>query len=307
MPKTLLIIVGTILLVSLILWLLGERGRLLMPTTRKFIKTAGLRRFLNLNALHGYIYLRLQKQYLKFLIKNNPISPPFVRKFISDRYHSKVITPEQTAKLITLDKDIPLQKLEQVVPHHIARSIVLNANPKIVAFECGCRHARPDPCLPTQVCLFIGEPYAEFMLEHHPKESRELSQTEALELLEEEHSRGHLHSAWFKDAMMDRFYVICNCCKCCCGGIESMVKYGQPMMASSGYVVSSNKELCDACGTCIDLCAFDALSLNKEHILIDWEKCMGCGVCTDKCPNQGLSLVRDEKKGVPLDVELLTN
>ena len=307
MPKTLLIIVGTILLVSLILWLLGERGRLLMPTTRKFIKTAGLRRFLNLNALHGYIYLRLQKQYLKFLIKNNPISPPFVRKFISDRYHSKVITPEQTAKLITLDKDIPLQKLEQVVPHHIARSIVLNANPKIVAFECGCRHARPDPCLPTQVCLFIGEPYAEFMLEHHPKESRELSQTEALELLEEEHSRGHLHSAWFKDAMMDRFYVICNCCKCCCGGIESMVKYGQPMMASSGYVVSSNKELCEACGTCIDLCAFDALSLNKEHILIDWEKCMGCGVCTDKCPNQSLSLVRDEKKGVPLDVELLTN
>ena len=307
MPKTLLIIVGAILIISLILWLLGERGRLMMPTTRKFIKTAGLRRFLNLNALHGYIYLRLQKQYLKFLIKNNPTSPPFVRKFISDRYHSKVITPEQTAKLITLDKDIPLQKLEQVVPHHIARSIVLNANPKIVAFECGCRHARPEPCLPTQVCLFIGEPYAEFMLEHHPKESRELSQTEALELLEEEHSRGHLHSAWFKDAMMDRFYVICNCCKCCCGGIESMVKYGQPMMASSGYVVSSNNELCQACGTCIDICAFDALSLNKEHILVEWEKCMGCGVCTDKCPNQVLSLIRDEKKGVPLEVELLTN
>jgi ferredoxin len=306
MPKILLIIVGSIFLLAVILWLFGERGKLIMPTTKKFIKMAGLRRFFNLSSLHGYIYLRLQKQYLKFLIKSNPTAPPFVRKFVTDHYHSKILTHDHATKFITLDKDIPDQNIEQIVPHHIARRIVLNASPKIVAFECGCRHARKTPCLPTQVCLFIGEPFADFMLEHHPTESRQLSQTEAIELLEAEHARGHLHSAWFKDAMMDRFYVICNCCKCCCGGIESMVKYGQPMMASSGYVVQSNAELCQACGTCIDICPFDALSLENDHILINWEKCMGCGVCIDKCPNKGLSLVRDEKKGVPLEVEYLT-
>ena len=307
MPITLLIIVGVILLTAIILWVLGERGKLILPTTKRFIRVAGLKRFLNFSAFHGYIYQRLQKKYLKFLIKANPTSPPFLRKFITDRYHSKILTPEHATKIITLNKDIPLQEIEHIIPHNIARSIVLNASPKITAFECGCRHARPNPCLPTQVCLFIGEPFADFMLEHHPTESRRLTQTEALELLEAEHSRGHLHSAWFKDAMMDRFYCICNCCKCCCGGIENMVKYGQPMMASSGYVAQSDTELCQACGNCIDVCPFNALSLNNDHILINWEKCMGCGVCIDKCPNNALKLVRDEEKGVPLEVELLTN
>lgn len=307
MLKIILIVFSVFLLIFLVLWLLGERGKLLMPSTKKFIQTAGVTRFFNFNALHGYIYMRLQKQYLKFLIKSNPTSPQFVRNWVADRYHSKVLTHDHAAEFITLDKDIPYQKLEQIVPHKIARSIVMKASPKIVAFECGCRHARPNPCLPTQVCLFIGESFADFMLEHHPTESRLLTQTEALKILDEEHERGHLHSAWFKDAMMDRFYVICNCCKCCCGGVESMVKYGTLMMASSGYVVQSNPEFCNACGTCVDICPFNALSLDKEFISIDWEKCMGCGVCVNKCPNKVLSLVRDEKKGIPLEVELLTN
>jgi len=86
-----------------------------------------------------------------------------------------------------------------------------------------------------------------------------------------------------------------------------MVKYGQPMIASSGYVVQADAELCQACGNCIDVCPFNALSLNNDHISISWEKCMGCGVCIDRCPNNVFKLVRDEEKGVPLEVELLTN
>lgn len=300
--KVLLIIIGTLFLAGLILWLIGERGRLILPSTGRFIRMAGLKRFLSFSTLHGYIYLRLQKQYLNFLIKGNPVVPSFVRKYIVDRYHSKVLTQEQARNIIRIDKEIPLQKLEQVIPHEIARSIVLNASPKIVAFECGCRHARPNPCQPTQVCLFIGEPYADFIREHHPKESRELTRAEALQLIDEEHARGHLHSAWFKDAMMDRFYVICNCCKCCCGGIENMVKFGSPQMASSGYVIEANTDLCEACGACVETCPFEALSLADDHVAMDWEKCMGCGVCVDKCPNHGLSLKRDERKGVPLEV-----
>jgi NAD-dependent dihydropyrimidine dehydrogenase PreA subunit len=303
--RIVLLIIGALVLTGLILWFIGERGRPILPSTGRFIRMAGLKRFLSFSTLHGYIYMRLQKQYLKFLIKGNPVVPSFVRNYIVDRYHSKVLTQAQARNIITIDKEIPLQKLEQVIPHEIARSIVLNASPKIVAFECGCRHARSNPCQPTQVCLFIGEPYADFMREHHPKESRELSREEALKLLDEEHARGHLHSAWFKDAMMDRFYVLCNCCKCCCGGVENMVKFGAPMMASSGYIVEADTKLCEACGACVESCPFEALSLSDEHVAMDWEKCMGCGVCVDKCPNNGLALKRDERKGMPLEVETL--
>jgi NAD-dependent dihydropyrimidine dehydrogenase PreA subunit len=154
--------------------------------------------------------------------------------------------------------------------------------------------------------MVIGQPFVDFVLEHNPHSSRRITQAEALELLQAEHERGHLHSAWFKDACLDRFYAICNCCKCCCGGIEAMTKYGVAMMAPSGYVAQIDEDLCTACATCAETCPFDALSVEGTSIL-DWEKCMGCGVCVEKCPEGAISLERDEKKGTPLDVRLLAD
>jgi hypothetical protein len=150
---------------------------------------------------------------------------------------------------MTLDQDIPLQDLEQIIPYPMARDLVLKGPPDVAVYECPCRHNRANSYQPIQVCMAIGQPFVDFLLEHYPKVSRRLDQSEALELLEAEHERGHLHSAWFKDACLDRFYPICNCCGCCCGGIEAMVKYDIPMVASSGYVVQVDETLCTACAT----------------------------------------------------------
>lgn len=62
-----------------------------------------------------------------------------------------------------------------------------------------------------------------------------------------------------KDAL-NRFYAICNCCKC--GGIDAMVNYGIPMVTSSGYVAQPDTDLCVACGTCEDACPFRAVHVN---------------------------------------------
>lgn len=83
-----------------------------------------------------------------------------------------------------------------------------------------------------------------------------------------------------------------------------MVKYGIPMMASSGYVATVDETLCSACGACADFCAFGAIILDEQSV-IDWEKCVGCGVCVDQCPNDALTLTRDEKKGIPLEMKVL--
>jgi|Deesub1362B_J571_1020462.scaffolds.fasta_scaffold10562_2 Pyruvate/2-oxoacid:ferredoxin oxidoreductase delta subunit len=300
-----LIVVGALLVTMLVLWLFGERWRPLRPSTWRFMREAGFRRFLNLSALHGYIYGRWTNQYVKLLI--NYIFPrlgPRGRKWWADRYHGKVLTQEQAKAIITIDQDIPLRDLEQIIPYPMARDLVLKGPPDVAVYECPCRHARQNPCQPTQVCMVIGQPGVDFVLEHNPQSSRRLTQAEALELLEAEHERGHLHSAWFKDAVMDRFYAICNCCKCCCGGIEAMVKYGIPMMASSGYVAQVDETLCAACAACEDACPFRAIQVNEMSV-VNWEACMGCGVCVGQCPNEAMSLVRDERKGVPLDVRLL--
>ena len=300
-----LFLIIVIFMAGAVLWLIGERGVSVLPSTRKFIVEGGFKKLFDLNTLHGYIYMRWQKPYLSFFI--NQLSPNSTKaqgKWFANRYHSKVLTEEHARSIITIGQEIRQKDLEQIVPYPIARNIVLNAPPKITLYVCGCRHARKNPCQPTQVCMFIGEPFASFMLEHHPTESRAINQTEALELLRAEHERGHIHAAWFKNAMLDRMYVICNCCICCCGGIEAMMKYGTPMIASSGYVASVNEGLCQACGTCVEKCPFDALSVD-QIARVNWDKCMGCGVCIDQCPNDAISLLRDAQNGIPLDVKAL--
>lgn len=297
-----LIVVGALLVALLFLWLFGERWRLLRPSTWKMMRAGG---FHPLRGLHGYVYGRWTNQYIDIL--TNRIFPrlrPKQRRRLADHYHGKVLTKEHARAIITLDREIPLQDLEQVIPYPMARDLLLKGPPDVAVYECGCRHAHTNPCQPTQVCMVIGQPFVDFTLEHNPQSSRRLTQTEALDLLEAEHERGHLHSAWFKDACLDRFYAICNCCKCCCSGIEAMTKYGVPMVAPSGYVAHTDRDFCNGCGTCEDACPFGALSIEGDENVFDWEKCMGCGVCVGKCPNGALSLVRDEGKGLPLDVRM---
>ncbi len=302
---TILAVVGTVTGGLSLLWLTGERWRPLRKSTWISLKSQGLKNALNFRATHAYIYGRWSKQYLKVLW--NWVMPRLDehgrRKYVQ-KHHGKVITHDQARAVITLNRNIPLRDLEQIIPFESARNLVLNGPPDVVVHECGCRHARAQHCEPTQVCMLIGKPFTDFVLEHHPDTSRRLSQVEALELLCQEHERGHLHSVWFKDVLMDRMYALCNCCKCCCGGIETMVKYGTPMIASSGYVAQVDVSKCEACGKCENVCPFGAVK-TRDHSTVTWEKCMGCGVCVTQCPQHAVSLVRDEKKGIPFDVRVM--
>ena len=300
-------IIGAPVLAALVVWVTGERGRLLRRTTRVVLRESGIESVFNLRAIHMYVYGRWTAKYISVLRYSiYPYLGERGKKWLRERYHAKVLRQEDAESIIMLNKDVPLQDLEKVIPYPIARQIVLDGPPDVVAYECGCRNSKPVHCEPSQVCMVIGKPFTDFMLEHMPDSTRRLTQEEAITLLREEHERGHMHTAWFKDACIDRFYSICNCCKCCCFGIESMKRYGNPCIASSGYVAQIDENLCTVCGACIEACPFDALSIAGEKIVMDWEKCMGCGVCEAVCPTGARTMVADERKGIPLDVTVLT-
>lgn len=298
-----LALVAALLILVLALWLLGERGRLMRPSTWRLIREGG--------RLHGYVYGRWTRQYINLLLNHLPPKPG-VGKWFADHYHGKVLTKEQAQAILSSKRDIPLQDLEQIIPYPTARNLVLKGPPDVAAYECVCRHARQQSCQPTQVCMVIGQPFVDFIVEHHPHTSRRLTQAEALELLEAEHQRGHLHSAWFKDAMLNRFYAICNCCKCCCGGLEATriarsLKHGKDLsiMIPSGYAVEHHPEDCKLCGACEKICFFGAIKKQGQVMTYDRGICMGCGLCVEKCKNSARSLSRDFKNLFPLDLDLV--
>ena len=298
-----------LLFVSLIL-VVGEKGVLLLPSTRRFMKEAGFKRLLNPESfLHGYIYFKWLDEYVSLgvnvLIKIPLVGPFIVEKMIMPKYHAKTITHEQARNIIRVEKDIPLQDLEHIVPYKKAREFILTTPLEIAVTECACRNARKSSCQPSQVCMIMGQPFVDFVLEHSPEKTRKINQEEALELLEAEHKRGHVHSVWFKDASIDRLWAICNCCKCCCAGVQFVNNNGIPIMCSSGYVAIVDTKVCNNCGACSRACTFDAITQTEDSARVLWDNCLGCGVCIDKCKTGALTLVADEKKGIPLDINTL--
>jgi len=296
------------------------------PSNRAFIQEA--RRtpgFTFFDRLHANVYLRWPYLYIgvgtgehwlarvfRPLVKI--LSPLFrprpldgrdpERVTFADTYHGKVVPLEAALRLVTINEDICLTDLEQVIPYAQARDIIMRNPDHIVVLECPCRSVRPDPCLPLDVCLIIGEPFAGFVAEHHPRRARWITPGEAEEILCAEHERGHVHHAFFKDAMLGRFYAICNCCSCCCAAMRAW-RAGTPMLASSGYVSRVDADSCIGCSVCAEFCQFGAISVTDGLASVSETLCMGCGVCVSKCEAGALSLVRDPSKGEPLEIREL--
>lgn len=299
------LVLPVLIIACLAFWFYGKQRFLSLPLSRRVTPSGGMFGKFTPRKIVTYLYARWPEFILGFFIRwIFPIVDETTKQWMRDHYHGKVLTQELAEAIITINQAVPLQDLEQIIPYATARDIVLNIPLDIVAYECTCRRSRPVHCEPTQVCMIIGQPFADFTLQHNPEKSRRLNQAEALDLLRAEHERGHIHAAYFKEDHLNRFYVICNCCKCCCGGIEAMVKYKNPIIAPSGYLAQPDEGLCIACGACVEACAFGALALDITAV-VAWEKCLGCGVCTAFCPQEAITLVRDERKGIPMDVRLL--
>ena len=301
---------------------MGIRELFMKPSTAAFIKearaTSGFSLF---DFIHGYVYGRWTHLYIAIGTGQHPLAKklaplaawveahatredsasPADAISMADTYHGKALPLEQARKMVMINEDINLPDLEQVIPYKKAHSIILKNPDHIVALDCPCRSAKPNPCLPLDVCLVVGEPFASFVVEHNPDKTRWITPEEAVAIIDAEDARGHAHHAFFKDAMLGRFYAICNCCSCCCGAIHAH-QNGTPMLASSGYQAEINENLCIACGTCAVSCQFGALSEGGLLMEVDESKCMGCGVCVDKCPQEAISLRRDESKSEPLEI-----
>lgn len=201
---------------------------------------------------------------------------------------------------MTIQEEIIIKDLEPVIPYTRAKDIIMQNPDRIIALDCPCRSSRADSCYPLDVCLIIGDPFVSFILEHQPEKSRLISSREAMDILQAEHERGHVHHAFFKDAMLNRFYAICNCC-----GAFQAYRNGTPMLTASGYTAEINLDLCEGCGICQEYCQFSAIQMLEGKAYIDHEVCFGCGVCVDKCQNNAVTFNRDPQKGIPLEIEKL--
>lgn len=53
--------------------------------------------------------------------------------------------------------------------------------------------------------------------------------------------------------------------------------------------VNIDKDKCTGCGTCVEVCPTDALSLVDEKAVCDPDLCIDCYICIPECPEEAIS------------------
>jgi len=167
-------------------------------------------------------------------------------------------------------------KSEWILPYDDVRALLLEAKSFWVR-DCICREQQKHmgkPCkFPTHVCL-------SFSSSGRPGE---ITQEEALAILEETEKAGLVHTV---SNVMEGHHYICNCCSCCCGILRGITEYGLPnSMAAANYYAVIDAEACQGCGTCVDRCQMHAITLVDGVAVVDLEHCIGCGLCVSGCPD----------------------
>ena len=51
------------------------------------------------------------------------------------------------------------------------------------------------------------------------------------------------------------------------------------------------RDECVGCGTCVDDCPSEAISMDGENIaVVNADECIDCGLCVDSCPTDAISM-----------------
>ena len=187
----------------------------------------------------------------------------------------------------------------KVASYDDAREI-LKKEALIAVTDCSCRLQRKlfdRACdSPMEACIMVG-PMAEYYIENGM--GRRITLDEAMKIIEDAHAAGLVTQT----QSVTRPFMICNCCKCCCGFLGAVRRTPKPArLVISNHIARVDRDRCTGCGACVEKCQVQAVALEGDTAAaIDYERCIGCGLCVPACPSVALSLIPkpEEKRDVP--------
>jgi UDP-glucose 4-epimerase len=184
-----------------------------------------------------------------------------------------------------------------VLPPQVALDFIEKASIHVVMDSCGCRTAHHCDNFTNEIgCLFMGES----ALELPAGASRSITKEQALQ-----HARkaiklglvplaGKVRVDNFLMMTPDRnkLLTICFCCHCCCMmGFYKHIPTEQldgVISPVEGLSVQVTED-CVGCGTCLEYCVFDAISI-EDGVAVHSDRCRGCGRCEANCPQGAVKI-----------------
>lgn len=221
----------------------------------------------------------------------NLISGRVTRDFKVRVFKSRLFRCRWGGRVVPLHLNIPVST--RYLPSEEIVAIIGRSSVHAIG-ECYCRkkHHRCDN--PTHTCILLGPNAGQSLHEipYRTSKFERVSKERVMNVLEDAHKRGLVHQTIFFPSP-EYFYVICNCCTCCCEVLHEYKRFGAPAVIASAFVQHTNPDSCNDCGACITACPFDARRLDARGTLeVLGDRCLGCGVCVRRCPAGAITLHR---------------
>jgi len=192
-----------------------------------------------------------------------------------------------------------IRREDSVAQYDNIQLLIEESEGPFVVINCVCREEKDvggEPCKATdrrELCFGVGKfttAYTDFGW------GREVSKEEMLHILEQNKNEGLV----LQPSNTQNLEFVCSCCGCCCGLLASTKMAPRTVdFFTTNYYAEVDSKLCTACGTCVDLCQMEAVTLEEETVNINLDRCIGCGICVANCPSDALELKRKEKLHVP--------
>ena len=206
----------------------------------------------------------------------------FNKYFLRGRWGGKVIPLNKNIHADT--RFLPTQEVLEL----------LNRSNVVGIGWCYCRsvqrkYEKPNCDHPLYTCIHLSFGKSLYQVPFKSEKLKEVSKQEIKQLLEDSDNRGLIHQLiYFPSPQF--YYIVCNCCPCCCVVMNKFLKTGSPQMIKSDFIAITDSSICINCGKCEEWCHFGARRLVDNKLQFKSIRCFGCGICISKCPNNAITL-----------------
>lgn len=238
-----------------------------------------------LSSLFGFFEFYILELFRKIDKKYNIYTLGIINKYIlKGRWGGKVIPLEHNISI-----DTKFASSQEILG-------LLNKSKVVGISWCYCRtiqrkYNTPNCDHPLNTCIHLSFGESLYEVPFKSSKLKEVKKKEIKDLLEVCDERGLLHQIiYFPNPHF--YYIVCNCCPCCCVVLNRFLNSGSPQMIKSDFITETDLKICINCGECESWCYFGARVMVNNKLKFNSIKCFGCGICVSKCPNEAISLIK---------------
>lgn len=211
--------------------------------------------------------------------------------YMFGKLNRRIVKGRWGGKVIPLNKNIDAET--RFLPTQEILELLSRSNVVGVSW-CYCRsvqrkYNKPNCDHPLYTCIHLSFGQSLYEIPNKSVNLKKVSKEKIVQLLEDSDKRGLIHQIiYFPSPQF--YYVVCNCCPCCCAVMEKYLKHGSPQMIKSDFIAETDGLKCINCGKCVEWCYFGARKMNEDKLAFDSTNCFGCGICVPKCDYDAIIL-----------------